>query len=107
MYTLKDFTRLFDESGLPAKNITEEQLIQVMEYYESIKEIGNNILSGRKDEENMAIIAIIQSAVCFELWTGGNISPNDLKFLLSPDFVGVLIRVIRGTVGLAALEELR
>lgn len=77
------------------------------EFVHQAMESGREILVDVDKESCAMAITIMQSYAVADVLEEGNLSLNEMKFLMSPKFTSIVATVFRMSVGIAAMEELK
>lgn len=103
MTTLKDVTNLL-ETHPTAEQAYESGIVN--EYLKLIMNTGRDSLQALSDEDKVAAIAMLQSYAVTDALESGVVTAQDLNFLVSERFGGIVATIFRASVGIANIEEL-
>ena len=103
MTTLKDVANLLD-SHPTAQEAFDSGIVN--SYIMLIMKVGAESVSRLSDDEKIASLSILQSYAATYGLESGNITQQDLNFLVSERFGGIVATLFRACVGIANIEEL-
>lgn len=112
MTTLEDIVRIVQKSKTDdGFNLMEgtsvEEVLEVSKYMEELDSIGTEILKNKNPVHLIMAVSLLQSKTIQIMLELEDITEEDLDFFMSKTFTTATAWIVKLTIALAAIEEIR
>ena len=103
MTTLAEISKLIN-------NKSPEEMLQISDQYtkfvDNLEDVGSELLEDMDRESLIAAVTLIQAYTTARMIEDGEMSINNLQFLMSRPFAQVVINIMKLSIGLSVVEEI-